>query len=375
NGESLLGEAPMVFPVSARMALEAREKNDDDGWQRSGFAAVDDYLLNTLDQEERIRLKLLNPLNVGLTLAQRYKETAFERLKLLSEDVATLQNIDTQLAAFHQEMLRDFGPRLGRLDALLSDMEVRGMNFFDEHIRFSRIRDLMNSEQIRKDFESTVVGDTPREIDDEVGRIIDWIVERNLKLWQDIGGYIDRRQIARHREGMIGDVSGNFSYNRQALLDSIGRTSREVVGTYNRESEARKLADEVRTAYGTTVFAGAGMGIGVLVTAALSGAVADVTGILLAITLAGTGLYVIPARRRAAKQEFSKKIAELRVRLNESLTRQVHAAIQESTEKVNESIGPYRRFVVVQQEQLNEARGELVAAEDALMRLRSEIQG
>jgi hypothetical protein len=81
---------------------------------------VDDYLLNTLDQEERVRLKLLNPLNVGLTLARKYKETAFDRLKMLAEDVSTLQNIDTQLAAFHQEMLRDFEPRLGRMDALLS---------------------------------------------------------------------------------------------------------------------------------------------------------------------------------------------------------------------------------------------------------------
>ncbi len=218
-----------------------------------------------------------------------------------------------------------------------------------------------------------MVADTPRDIDDEVGRIIDWIVERNLRLWQDIGGYIDRRQIARHREGMIGEVGGGFSYNRQALLDSVGRTAHEAVGTYNREGESRKLAEEVRGAYGTTVVAGAGAGLGVLITAALSGAVADITGILLAATLAATGLYIIPARRRQAKAEFATKVAELRKRLNDSLTRQVHAAIEDSTEKVNESIAPYRRFVQVQQEQLNEARGELVTAEDALLRLRAEI--
>ena len=254
NGETLLGEAPQIFAVSARRALQGREHEDAPLWEGSGFPQVEDFLLNTLDQQERIRLKLLNPLNVGLTLSKRYKEVAFERLKLLADDVATLQNIDTQLAAFHQEMLRDFGPRLGRLDSLLSEMEVRGLNFFDETIRFGRIRELMRSEQIRRDFEREVVGDTPREIDDEVGRIIDWIVERNLRLWQDLGAYIDRRQISRHREGMIGEVGGSFSYNRQALLDSIGRTARESVGSYNREAEARKLADEVRGASGATMF-------------------------------------------------------------------------------------------------------------------------
>lgn len=375
NGEALLGEVPEVFPVSARQALQARATDDAALWASSGFGAVEEFLLGTLDQEERIRLKLLNPLNVGLRLAATYRATAFERLKMLAEDVAALQNIDTQLAAFHQEMLRDFQPRLGRLDALLAEMEVRGMNFFDETIRFGRIRDLMRTDQVRKDFEREVVGDTSRMVDEEAGRVIDWIVERNLKLWQDIGSYIDRRQVSRHREGMIGEVGHGFGYNRQALLDSIGRTAREVVGTYNREAEARELAEEVRGAYGTTVFAGAGVGLGVLITAALSGAAADITGILMATTLAATGLYVIPARRRRAKAEFAQKVDELRRRLRDALTRQVHSAVEDSAEKVNESIAPYRRFVQVQQEQLNEARAELVTAEDALLRLKAEVEG
>ena len=375
NGEQLLGEPPLVFPVSARLAKDARSTGDEAGWTASGFAAVDDYLVNTLDQQERIRLKLLNPLNVGLTLAGRYKEVAFDRLKLLAEDVATLQNIDTQLTEYHQEMLRDFEPRLGRLDALLSDMEVRGMNFFDERIRLNKVWQLRNGEDIRRDFERDVVGDTPRHIEDEVQRVIDWIVERNLRLWQDLGSYIERRKISRHREEMIGEVGTGFSYNRQALLDSIGRTAREAVSTYNREAEARRLADEVSASSGYTLAAGAGVGLGVLLTALVSGAAADITGIVLATTLAVTGLYVIPNKRRKAKEDFAGKLRELRTRLRESLTRQVHTAIQDSTDRVNESIAPYRRFVSTQQATLNEARGELVAAEDALLRLRTEVEG
>jgi hypothetical protein len=375
NAETVLGEVPEVFPVSARLAQGARASGDEAGWAASGFAAMDDWLVNTLDQQERVRLKLLNPLNVGLRLAARYKDVAFERLKMLAEDVATLQNIDTQLAAFHQDMLRDFEPRLSRLDAMLNDMELRGMNFFDDQIRMGKIRSLMRSDQIRRDFERVVVGDTPREIDDEVGRIVDWIVERNLKLWQDLGTYIERRQISRHREGMIGEVGGGFSYNRQALLDSIGQTARATVGTYNREAEAHRLAEEVRAGAGTTIAAGIGMGLGIGAAALISSAVVDITGVVLASVLAITGLYVIPNRRRQAKAEFAKKVEELRRRLNEGLTRQIHAAVQDSTARVNESIAPYRRFVEVQQTQLNEARGELVAAEDALLRLKSEIEG
>jgi small GTP-binding protein len=383
NAASLIGEAPQLFAVSARQALEARENGSSsasDGagdrlWQQSGFGAVEDYLLNTLDQQERVRLKLLNPLNVGLRLASKYKDATFERLKLLAQDVEAIQNIDQQLALFHQEMLRDFEPRLSRLDVLLADMERRGMRFFEETIRIGRIKSLMDTEGVKRTFEREVIGETPREIEDEVGRVIDWIVERNLKLWQDISAYIERRQLTRHREGMIGDVGSSFNYNRQALLDSVGRVSRDVVGSYNREVESRAIANEIQGTFATTALAQAGaIGLGTLVVTLVSSAAADVTGILLATALAVGGFYVIPRKRRQAKADFEQRITQLSTHLKDVLTRQVHLELEQSTGRINEAIAPYRRFVQSQQQQLNEARGELVATEDALLRLRSDVE-
>src|SRR5215218_4649610 len=313
NASALLGENPEIFALSARQALEARaggpELTAAELWESSGFERVEDYLLNTLDQQERVRLKLLNPLNVGLRLASKYKDAAFERLKLLAQDVEALQNIDQQLALFHQEMLRDFEPRLSRLDLLLGEMENRGTRFFEETIRIGRIKSLMDSEGIKRSFEREVIGDTPRTIEEEVGRVIDWIVERNHRLWQDISGYIERRQLTRHHEGMIGDVGPSFGYNRQALLDSIGRVSREVVGSYNRDAESRAIANEIQGAFATTALAQAGaIGLGTLVVTVVSSAAADVTGILLATLLAIGGFYVIPRKRRQAKVDFARRI-------------------------------------------------------------------
>ena len=375
HAQALLAEAPRLFPVSAREALAARADGSAEGWRASGFEAVDTYLVQTLNQEERIRLKLLNPLNVGLRLAARYKDVAFERLKLLSQDIETIQSIDRQLALAHDEMLRDVEPRLARLDVLLGDMERRGMRFFEETIRIGRIRSLMDSEGVRRAFEREVIGDTAAQIEAETGRVIDWIVERNLKAWQDVSGYIDRRQIARHREGMVGEVGTSFTYNRQALLDSIGRVTREVIGSYDREAEARAIANDVQGTFATTALAQVGaLGLGTLVVTLLTGAVADVTGLLLATTLAVSGFYVIPRRRRQAQREFSRRIDELRQRLRDGLTRQVHLEIGQSADRINEAIAPYRRFVQSTQEELTDARGSLVATEDSLLRLRAEIE-
>jgi small GTP-binding protein len=375
NAGTLLEQAPETFALSARQAIAARKDGDEALWHASGFEAMENYLLHTLDQEERIRLKLLNPLRVGLRLASVYRDIAFERLKLLSEDVQTIENIDRQLALFHEEMLRDLEPRMSRLQSILEEMQRRGDAFFEETIRIGRIRSLMDSDGIRREFEQQVIGDTPKRIDEEVGRIIDWIVERNLKTWQDINAFIDRRQIARHREGMIGEVGQTFNYNRQALLDSIGRLSREVVGSYDREGEARAIANQVQGTFATTALAQAGaIGLGTVVVTMLTGAFADVTGILLATGLAVGGFYVIPRRRRQAKRQFRERIEEMREQLIDSLTRQVHHEIAASTERINEAISPYRRFVRTQQDQLNQAQAELVATEDALLRLQDEIQ-
>jgi small GTP-binding protein len=389
HAAALLGETPQIFAVSARQAQDAREsgidgeggKSEEGGasgeklWQTSGFDEVEDYLLNTLDQEERVRLKLLNPLNVGLRLASKYKDTAFERLKLLAQDVEAIQNIDQQLALFHQEMLQDLEPRLARLDVLLSDMERRGLRFFEETIRIGRIKSLMDSEGVKRAFEREVIGETTREMEDEVNRVIDWIVERNLRLWQDISGYIERRQLSRHREGMIGDVGPSFSYNRQALFDSIGRVSRDVVGGYDRDAESRAIANDIQGAFATTALAEAGaIGLGTIVVTLVTGAAADLTGILMATALAVGGFYVLPRKRRQAQRDFQRRVAELRARLKDSLTRQVHLELEQSTGRINEAIAPYRRFVQSQQQQLHEARGELVATEDALLRLRTDIE-
>lgn len=375
NAADLLGREPEVFALSSKQAVESRTAEDEELWAASGFPAIEEYLLKTLDQRERVRLKLLNPLMVGRRVAARYKDEAFARLKLLADDVETIQNIDRQLSHFHQEMLGDLEPRLKGLDLLLQGVEWRGVSFFDEMIRIGRIRSLLDSEGIRRAFEHEVIGDLHREIEEEVGRIIDWIVERNLKVWQDIQGYIEQRQISRHKEEMIGEVRKSFDYNRQALLGSVGRLARDAVAGYNREAEARAIANEVQGTFATTAMAEVGaIGVGAVIATLVSGVVWDVTGVLVATALAVGGFYIIPRKRRQAKRKLAQRIAQLRDQLRGSLTRQVHQEIAASTERINEGIAPYRRFVATQQEKLDEARGELVAIEAALSRLREKVE-
>ena len=148
-----------------------------------------------------------------------------------------------------------------------------------------------------------------------------------------------------------------------------------MVGSYNREAESRTIANEIQGAFATTALAEAGaLGLGTIVVTVVTGAAADVTGILLAAALAVGGFYVLPRKRRQSQRDFQRRISELRTGLKDALTRQVHLELEQSSARINEAIGPYRRFVQSQQQRLNEARAELVATEDALLRLRAEVE-
>jgi small GTP-binding protein len=375
NAMNVLGANVEIFPLSSRQAQISRSNRDEQMWEKSGFQDFENYLFRTLDQEERVRLKLLNPLNVGLRLATLYKEEAYKRLKMLAADIAALENMDRQLAGYHQEMLRDFQPKLNAAESLLQEMNSRGMAFFDENVRIGRFRNLLRAEKLREGFEKEVIGETPRELEDEVQRIMDWMADRHYRLWQDITNYIDRQKISRHRDEIVGEVGSSFHYNRQALFQSIGAAARDVMNRYERQLETRAMAKEVCESLATTALTEAGaVGLGALLVVLAHTALADFTGIVTAALVAAGGLYIIPSKRRQVKRRFASKVQELRKQLSSVLTRQIHNEITASSDRINESIAPYRRFIMLQQEQVSEAQANLVTAENALLRLKGEIE-
>ena len=71
SAQSLLGFSPDIFPVSARLALRAKQ-GDPAVWAASRFEALERYITATLDAPGRVQLKLLNPLGVAASLAERH---------------------------------------------------------------------------------------------------------------------------------------------------------------------------------------------------------------------------------------------------------------------------------------------------------------
>jgi uncharacterized membrane protein len=234
----------------------------------------------------------------------------------------------------------------------------------------------LNKDKIRGEFERQVVAGTEQQIDAVVDELIDWMVDQDLKIWKSVTDYIDRRRLTQYEEGLIGEVGGQFRYDRRALLDSVARRTQEEVDRYDLDAEASELADSVRNAVATVAVAEAGaVGLGALVVAAASTVAVDVTGILAASLLAGLGLFVLPNKRRQAKRDFHVKAEELEQRLIEVMREQFEHELARSMDRVREAISPYTRFVRSQFEHLEQMRTQLTAVDNDMRALRHRIGG
>ena len=374
SARELLGFSPEVFPVSARLALKAKQ-GEPAVWGASRFEALEQYIETTLDAPSRIELKLLNPLGVGASIADRHLTIARDRVALLKEDFQTLDEVERQLDMYQRDLTRDLEFRMADIDRILIEMERRGHDYFDETMRIGRVMDLLNRTRVQQGFEHQVVADAPQQIEKKVGELVDWLVDADLRQWQAVTAHLAERR-RQYRDRIVGDDEpGRFHYDRARLIDSVGRDAQRVVDSYDKRREASELADAARNAVAASAAVGAGaLGLGTIVTVAASTAAADVTGIILASVLAAIGFFILPARRQKAKEEMRRKVADVRKRLSDALNTQFATEIARSGDRIRAGIAPYSRFVRSEGEKLQTMEQDLQEVGARLESLRLRIQ-
>ena len=291
-----------------------------------------------------------------------------------SDDFRTSENVERQLELYAEDMGRDFEARMAEIENIVLRMSERGDAWLEENIRLLNVGELFREEKVRARFEREVVADTEKLIDERVDELVDWMVERNLRQWREVVEYVDRRRQARYDEGMIGEVRDSFEYDRGKLIRSVGKNAQDVVGSYDRERESEELANSIQNALTRTAAIEAGaLGVGAVVVALATTRFLDATGVIAAAIIAGYGFFVLPNRRRKAREDFREKTDNLRGRLGEVVRRQFEGEISRSIEKMREAIAPYTRFVRTEHARMSGAREELAKLDAETDRLKREI--
>jgi hypothetical protein len=378
HASNVLGDSPEFFPVSARLAQRSLSEPDTEQRKRLREASriddLDRYITATLDDTTRLQLKFNNPLGVAENLVAQAGKNIHEQSEDIKEDQKTAAALENTLSDYERDLKSELAPRLAELENILYRLEQRGLDFFDNTMRLTNIQELMRGDKVRAEFEKKVLADVPKQIEEQVQRLIDWLVQRDLQEWQRVMTYVQRRQ-AINIDHIVGAGIEPREVRRRELIDTMGKTVKRVIETYDRDKEARELAAHVETAVAQTALLEVGaVGLGTLVTAAVLSSSLDITGILTAGTLAILGIFVIPYKRKQAKDNFKEKMTNLRTRLLDTLTTQFNKESEDAVTGLKDGVMPYVRYVRSERERIEKGEAILAKLRHRLSALRARSQ-
>ena len=374
NAQTLMGRTLEIFPVSARQALRAKN-GEVNLWEDSSFEALETYIRNSLDQTGQVRLKFMNPLGVAAHLVDKYLQLSETQRQTLEEDVKLLQNVERQQAIYLEDMHKNFKFRMTDVEKIFFELEQRGDDFFEERFRLARVFHLLKKERMQEDFTREVIADVPQQVERKVNALIDWLVDADLQQWKTITNYLTERE-REHKKHIVGNgINTDFVYDRTRLLNAIGREAEHVINSYDKHGEADQIAENAKNAVTASMAVEIGaVGLGALITVLASTAAADVTGIITAGVVAALGLFIVPAKRRMAKNELHEKLAALRSKLISSLTDEFEKEIKQSQQHIEDAISPYTRFIRAETSNIEKMQTGLNDARVSIYELQNEVE-
>ncbi|MFN2432065.1 MAG: dynamin family protein [Gemmatimonadota bacterium] len=393
------GPAPAVYLISAlealRAKLAARRANrgtvgDGAGTRtasasegmlagldsRNEYPLLERYVLETLRQTERVRLKLLSPLGVLRNVMQHNLAALEGRQEIVREDGRILVSIREQLDRYVAEMQADSGRYLSDVRNVLYDLERRGKNWFEDTIRISNVGLLRNKDAVENRFRNEVVADAPREIEEVVHRMVDWMVRNNLKLWNAALAELEAHGERLRKKGALAPQAGTeFHYNREDLFARLRNPVEARLGKFDADREAREIVNAVNESiaqtFGVEVLA---VGLGAVLVAIFTTAVLDVSGVLTATLLALAGWLILPARRKKLIRELEATVAKLNADLTELLSASFKEQLTRYEQQLLEVVQPYERFLETEREKLERALTELREAEGEVDALEKRVE-
>ena len=376
NAELILGYKPEVFLVSARLAQKARQTQDPSEITRlnaeSGIVGLENYINQTLDNKTRLELKLRNPIGVALNLQRSAFEAITYQINDLQQDANLTSELETSIEKYRQELADELPPRLAEVENILINYENRGSDFFERTMKLTNIINLAKTEQVKEQFQVEVQGDVSTDIDSKVRGMIDWLIDKDLNVWYQVAGALERRQAQSKRE--LPSSKSPQSERRKELIGNVSQTISLIVNRYDRKQEAEKLGDYVQESVAQTALFGIGaLGVGAMVATVLTTKALDVTGIVTAGALAVLGLFVIPYKRKKVKEDFEVKMQEIRTNLKETLANTFNNEAGAAVNRLNENISPYVDYVRKEQDRLEADRQTLQEVRVQLDELSNEI--
>ncbi len=395
-----LGQEPKVFLVSARRALAARQADPPDqaAWQASGMADLESFLLDALDDRERLRQKLQTPLQIAHNVLTAAQKAVQDQQQALDQHRRVQENIAAQIAAGQGQQREQVNAVLDTVAAAFAESAQRGEDAIRDLFQpgravgqiLSGISELLGLAGLARRlgarsraeaaFAAYAVFEPLEEIAGSVNDLGPWMEGRDLQDMDDLVLYTNRalEELPESlRAKVIGEVRAPASYNREPLrrarpdLDAILGDARRV--------EIGRLDGEVRTSL--AILGGwelavvlAIMLLGVLAVDWSDAAVPLVLVLgALALMFLGVGVFIFRGGRLARR--FSDRLLAHSQQYQAALRQAAEDQIQEGVTQRQDVAAPFVRLISAQTALQASLAADLRRLEEELAAFAGEIGG
>jgi len=166
EGANILGLAPIIFPVSVKLAFEGKKTRNAELLQKSRFPELERYLFDALNEKERVRLKLLNPLYTAQPICHSVAAELQEKLRVIAADLQRLQHLEKQLVYTQEELKENSARFILHVENILLDLRNRAYDFVEEFLQLGNIWNITSKDKIERQFNAKVVKDATEQIEE-----------------------------------------------------------------------------------------------------------------------------------------------------------------------------------------------------------------
>ena len=371
----ILGAVPVILPVSVLQAFQAKTTGDAELLSLSRFPDIEHYLYEALNEAERVRLKLQNPINTVHPICQAVQGELTRKLEIVGEDRRKLQQIDRQLGYTRDDLKESYSRFLLKVENILLDLRNRAYDFVDDFLQLRNIWDITSKEKAQQQFNQFVVKDSSEQVEDVLTEAADWLVKKSMKIWDDtLESYRQQLTPDVYRGKILGEIGGQFVYDRDKIYQGVIRDARNKIKTFDYQQESQKILKTFQNAmiHFAATEVGA-LGLGAVLISVLSGLFLDITGFVAATTIATAGLLILPRKRRQAKEQFNLRINELIADIKNNVAREFDEYMETTLAQVKDTISPVDRFCRAEQDALDQANQELIALTKQLEQFQRSI--
>jgi len=389
-----LGLEPIIWMVSAKQALEAQREDPRDEilYDASGFAEMEEYITETLNDAARIKQKLETALQIAGNVREKADELLSAKQAALTEHQKTLKNLAGQIDEAARSQKRTVDDGLQEVSSLWAEAAQRGSDAIGALFQFSRafgqvfsgIGELIGVAALIRRFGGRTRAQSAFdrfEVAAALGKIPPAVDQLGAKLegrdLQDIDDLVEytRGQIeklpANLKDKVIGVVQSPMSYDRSFLRRVRGEldTLLQDAGRF----ETERLDSQLKTMLIVLALWELIVIAITLVVVATAAATFDAPTIFAffgaAILLGLGGLLLLPLRGWFLQRAYTNRMFTLKEKYLKILRDILDDVLKYGAELRQNTVAPFTRLIESQTRSTDELKKQLDDAEQAILRI------